>query len=295
MNIFRLPASLSEVQYTGGEFGLRALWKGSISFGLVNIPVRMYTASHEREFKFVMLHEKDHSQIRYARICKTEEREVPWEEIIKGYEYQSGEFVILNDEDFSKANLTRSKSIEIVDFVKESDIDTIYYSKPYYLEPEKNAGSPYSLLREALRKSKQVGVARYIIHNHEHIGVIKPYGEMIVLNELRYDNEVVPSTDFNIPEKKRVSAKELEVAIQLIDHLTTSFDPTKYKDTYAEEIHKIIKQKAKGRKVRPKGQEPIPSKVQDIMSLLKASLDEPPKKKGGTGPQGARTGRRKTA
>ena len=136
---------------------MRALWKGSISFGLVNIPVKMYVASREREFKFVMLHKKDLSQIRYARICKTEDKEVPWEDIVKGYEYAPGEFVVLNDEDFKKANLTKSKTIEIIDFVKEDEIDTVYYSKPYFLEPEKNADKPYILLREALKKSKKSG------------------------------------------------------------------------------------------------------------------------------------------
>ena len=150
-----------------------------------------------------MLHKKDLSQIRFARICKTEDKEIPWEEIVKGYEYEPGEFVVLNDEDFKKANLTKSKSIEIIDFVKEDEIDTIFYSKPYFLEPEKNANKAYVLLREALKKSKKVGVAKFVIHNREHIAIIKPYENAIILNELRYSDEVLQPTELNIPEKKR--------------------------------------------------------------------------------------------
>jgi DNA end-binding protein Ku len=257
---------------------MRALWKGSISFGLVNIPVKMYVASHEREFKFVMLHKKDLSQIRYAKICKNEDKEVPWEEIVKGYEYAPGEYVVMEDEDFKKANLSKSKAIEILDFVKEDEIDTVFYSKPYFLEPEKNADKAYVLLREALRKSKKVGIAKFVIHNREHIAVIKPYENAIILNELRYVDEVVQPKELNIPEKVKTPAKELDVAVKLIDHLTSSFNSKKYKDTYSKEIKEIINQKAKGRKIHPKGQEPKPSKVQDIMSLLKASLEEQPKK-----------------
>ncbi len=257
---------------------MRSLWKGSISFGLVNIPVKMYVATHEREYKFVMLHKKDLSQIRYARICKTEDKEVPWNEIVKGYEYEPGEYVVMNDEDFKKANLTKSKTIEILDFVKEEEIDTLYYSKPYFLEPEKNADKPYVLLREALKKSKKVGIAKFVIHNREHMAVIKPYENAIILNELRYSDEVILPKELNFPENEKVAPKELEVALKLVDQLTAHFNPKKYKDTYNEEIKEIIKQKAKGKKVHPKGKEPKPSKVQDIMSLLKASLEEQPKK-----------------
>jgi DNA end-binding protein Ku len=261
------------------EAFMRSLWKGSIVFGLVNIPVKMYTASHEREFKFVMLHKKDMSQIRYARICKTEEKEVPWADIVKGYEYEPGEYVVLDDEDFKKANLTKSKSIEIIDFVKESEIDTFYYSKPYFLEPEKNADRAYALLREALNKSKKVGIAKFVIHNREHIAALKTFENAIVLNELRYSDEIAIPEDLKIPEKVKVAPKELDIALKLIDHLTSKFKPEAYKDTYTDELRAIIKQKAKGKKVHPKGQEPKPSKVQDIMSLLKASLENEPKKK----------------
>lgn len=260
------------------ESNMRALWKGSITFGLINIPIKLFVASHDREFKFVMLHKKDHSQIRYARICKAEDKEVPWEEIVKGYEYEPGEFIIMNDEDFKKANLTKSKSIEILDFVDEDEIDSVFYSKPYVMEPEKNADKAYVLLREALRKSKKVAVAKFVLHNREHLAAIKAYEKAIVLNELRYLDEIVQPSDLNLPDQEKVSAKEMDMAVQLIENLSTSFNPENYKDTYTDEIKEIIEQKAKGRPIHPKGKEAKPSKVQDIMSLLKASLNEHPKK-----------------
>lgn len=258
---------------------MHAIWKGSISFGLVNIPVKMFSASKENDLKFVMLHKKDLSQIRYARICKTDGQEVPWNEIVKGFEYQPGEYVVLSQEDFEKANLQKTKSIEIVDFVKETDIDPIYYVKPYLLEPDKGAGKTYNLLQEALLKSKKLGLAKYVLHNREHIAVIKPYKNMLILNELRYENELVNLKDVELPEGK-TSPKEMAIALKLIDQQTSTFKPKNYKDTYREEIKDIIEKKAKGKKIQPKGKEPQPSKVQDIMSLLKESLKQPsPKKK----------------
>jgi DNA end-binding protein Ku len=258
---------------------MRALWKGSISFGLVNIPVKMYTASHEREFKFVMLHKKDMSEIRYAKICKQEEKEVPWDEIVKGYEYKPGEFVVLTEEDFEKVNLEKSKSIEILHFINEDEIDTIYYSKPYFLEPDKNAENAYLLLLEALRKSKKVGIAKFVLHNREHLAVIKPYENVIILNELRYHEEIVQPKELNVPTQAKVSPQELNIAIKLIDHLTAAFKPKEYTDTYTDEIKEMIAKKAKGKKIHPKGGKAKPSKVHDIMALLKASLESDASKK----------------
>ena len=251
---------------------MRAIWKGALSFGLVNIPVHMYTASREKEFSFVMLHKKDMSQIRYARICKAEEKEVPWDEIVKGYEIDKGEYVVLEDQDFEKANLKKTKSIEIISFIDADEVDSVYYVKPYYLEPEKNAGNAYTLLREALKKSKKVGLARYILHNREHLAVLKVHDNILIINELRYQNELIKAEDLKIPASNKSNGKELDIAIQLIDQLTSKFTPQKFKDTYSEEIKQIIKQKSKGRLVQPKGQEPKPTKVYDLMSLLQASV-----------------------
>ena len=260
---------------------MRSIWKGALSFGLVNIPVRMYSASQTKEISFVMLHKKDLSEIRYARICKSEDKEVPWEEIVKGYEYEKGDFVVLEDVDFEKANLKKTKTIEIVNFIDEDEIDTIYYVKPYFLEPDKNAEHAYSLLREALKKSKKVGLAKYVLRNREHIAAVKVHEDMIIINELRYHSELLSPKDLIIPSVGKSNGKEIEIAVKLIENLTVPFKPKKYKDTYIEEIKQIIKKKEKGQPIHPKTKEPKPTKIQDIMTLLQESLEtkKKPKKK----------------
>ncbi len=275
----KTPEKKTKNKETEDHHNMRALWKGSISFGLVNIPVKMFVAAREHDLKFVMLHKKDLSQVRFARFCKAEEKEIPYEEIVKGYEYAPGDFVVVTAEDFSKINLNKSKSIEILNFIEEVEIDTIYYSKPYYLEPEKNATRAYALLLEAMKKSKKIGIAKFVIHNREHLAVIKPYENGIVLNELRYDAEIVKTSNLKLPEATSSSKEELSIALKLIDHLTTNFKPASYTDTYESEVMKMIEQKAKGKKVHPIGQEKKTSKVHDIIALLKESLNEDKKAK----------------
>lgn len=275
---------------------MHSIWKGSLSFGLVNIPIKMYSASVEHELKFVMLHKTDLSPISYARICKAEQKEVPWKDIVKGFEYEKGEFIVLTQEDFEKANLKKTQSIEIINFASVEEIDSIYFEKPYYLEPEKGAVKAYSLLREALRKSKKVGVARFVLHNREHIALIKPFGNLLVLNQLRYADEIKEPEEVNVPAAEKSQAEELNVAIQLIDHLTKKFKPEEYKDTYTEEIKEVIAQKAKGKKVQAKG---VPAKtstkVYDIVSLLKESLKEAPKEKKSASPKNKKGSRKQSA
>lgn len=218
------------------------------------------------------------SQVRYAKICKNEEKEIPWSEIVKGYEYEKGEFVILTQEDFEKANVKKTQTLEIIDFTNEKEIDPIYYDKPYYLEPEKSANKAYTLLREALKASKKVGIAKYVLHNREHIALIKAYKNVLILNQLRYSSEILSSEKIEVIEKEKVSEKELEFAIKLIDQLTQPFNPDEYRDTYVEEIKKVIEKKAKGQQVEVKGKVSRPStKVFDLMTLLKESLKKQPK------------------
>ena len=258
---------------------MRSLWKGAISFGLVNIPIRLYKASRERELKFKLLHKKDLSEIRYARICKADGKEVPWEEVVKGYQLQDGDYVVLADEDFERANLKKTRSIDIIDFTDEDQIDTIYYETPYYIEPEKGAAKAYILLREALKRSKKVAVGNYVLRQHEHLAVIKPHGDLLLLNQLRYDAEIIKPKDLNIPKKEAISKTEIDMALELIDKLTKPFHPSDYVDTYAKEIKQVINQKAKGKRVKIK-KEPVSKtpKVHDIMTLLKESLAERKKK-----------------
>lgn len=260
------------------ENPMRSIWRGALSFGLIHIPVRLYSASRSRELKFKMLHKQDLSEIHYARICKADGKEIPWEDIVKGYEYEDGDYVILTDEDFEKADLKKTRAIEILDFTQEDQIDTIYYDTPYYLEPEKGAGKAYALLCEALKRSKKVAVAQFVFRHHEHIGVVRVHENLLVLHQLRYQSEILSAKELNIPQGT-VPKSELSIALKLIDELTKPFKPSAYSDTYTDAIKAIIKKKAKGQRVSITKEPPLKSeKVHDILSLLKSSLKQGKKK-----------------
>lgn len=252
---------------------MRAIWSGSLSFGLVNIPVKLYSGSESRAgIELNMLHKKDLSPIRYARICREDGQEVPFDEIVKGYEYQKGDYVVLTDEDFAEANVKRTKSVEIVEFVHEEEIDTRYFEKPYYLEPDRGADKPYALLREALKKSKKVAVAKFVLRNREHLAVVKPLGKVIVLNQMRFPSDIREPAGLKLPEESATD-QEIKMALALIDQLTQPFIAEDFHDTYTEEIEKLIEAKVKGKKPAPAGKAPEDTKVKDLMATLKASLE----------------------
>ncbi len=253
---------------------MRAIWSGTISFGLVTIPVRLFSGSQSNSLDLDMLRKDDLCPVKYARVCRSDGKEIPYEDIVKGYEYREGDYVVLEPEDFEKANVRKTKTIDIQDFVMESEVDTIFFQKPYYLEPDKGGDKPYALLREALKKSKKVGIANFVMRNHEHIAVLKPYGKLLLLNQLRYHDEIRNTDELNLPESKLVNDKELKMAISLIDQTTAKFKPEEYEDTYIEDLKKIIEAKAKGKKPKVKGKEPKKSNVVDMMTLLKKSLEE---------------------
>lgn len=253
---------------------MRAIWSGALSFGLVNIPVKLYSATGENKLDLDMLHKKDLSPIRYARICRADGKEVPYEEIVKGYEYQKGDYVVLTDEDFKKANVEKTKAIEIQEFSKEAEIDTMYYEKPYYLEPEKGAEKAYALLRESLKKSKKVGIAKFVLRNRERLAAIKPSGNVIILQQMRFDEEIRPVEDLNLPDAKKAGNKEIDMALALIEQLTEHFKPEDFKDTYTDELKKVIEAKAKGKPIKAKGKERKATEVSDLMAMLKKSLEK---------------------
>lgn len=252
---------------------MRAIWSGLISFGLVNIPVKLYSAVEQSGLNFHLLHEEDLSPIRYARVCRADGKEIPYENIVKGYEYQEGDYVVLADEDFEHANVKKTKTIEIVDFVADSEIEEIYFHKPYYLEPEKNSEKAYALLREALKRSKKVAIAKFVLRNREHLAELKPQNGVIVLNEMRFPEEIRDTEKLNLPPKTLAKPDEIEMALKLIDQLTGKFEPSKYHDSYTKELKKIIEEKAKGKKPREGGEAPRPTKVPEIMAVLKESLE----------------------
>jgi DNA end-binding protein Ku len=252
---------------------MRAIWTGALSFGLINIPIRLYSATAtEDKLDFDMLHKTDLSPIRYARVCRADGKEIPYDQIVKGYEYREGDYVILTDEDFKNASPRKTKAIDILDFAKESEIDTIYYEKPYFLEPDKGAEKAYALLREALKKSKKVGVASFVLRNREHLAIVKPYGKALLLNQLRFKEEVRSTDGLNLPDSAKARDKEIDMALSLIEHLTETFKPEDYKDTYKQQLKKVIEAKAKGKKIKSKEKEPEPTDVVDLVAMLKASL-----------------------
>lgn len=256
---------------------MHALWSGSISFGLVNIPIKLYAGSQDKVLDLTMLHKKDKSPIRYAKICRAENKEIPYTEIVKGYEYEKGEFVVLEDKDFEKANVRATHLIDIVQFSDQQDIDPRYFLKPYYLEPGKGADKAYALLRDALSYSKKVGIATFVIRNKPHLAVIKALDEVLLLNTLRFADEVRSLKDLDLPEKSATNKKELDLALSLIDQLDRKFNPKEFHDNYTEELEKIISARAKGKTPVAKGKLPKDTRVKDLMATLRASLKEPKK------------------
>ncbi|MBX4197386.1 Ku protein [Candidatus Saccharibacteria bacterium] len=253
---------------------MRAIWSGSIGFGLVNIPVKLYSASHPREgLDLDMLHKEDHSPIRYARICREDGDEVPYNEIVKGYEYKKGDYIVLTQEDFKKADVRETKTIDIKQFADEEEIDSRYYEKPYYLEPDKGAERAYALLRDALERSGKVALAKYAMRARDNMGAIKPVGRALVLNQMRFPADLRNPGELKFPGEK-AKAEELKMAMALIKQLDKPFIPEDWHDTYTEELEEIIEQKAKGHKPKAKGKEPKDTKVKDLMATLKASLNE---------------------
>ena len=256
---------------------MRPIWTGAIGFGLVNIPVKLYSATESSNLNLDMLDKKDHSNIKYMRINEKTGKEVKWENIVKGYKINN-EYVVLEDKDFEAANAKKTKTIEISDFVKEEEISSLYYETPYYLEPDKSGTRPYELLRQALLKTKKVGVASFVMRSKESLAILRPDKDAIVLNRIRFEEEIRSTDELALPKNTEVKPAELKMAITLIDQLTAKFDISKYKDTYNGELLKIIKAKAGGKKIKVPQMRVVHSKTKDLMEQLKASLDVKRKK-----------------
>jgi DNA end-binding protein Ku len=254
---------------------MRAIWSGSVSFGLVNIPVKMFSGSESHDgLDLTMLHKEDHAPIRYARVCRQDGKEIAYDEIIKGYEYQKGDYIELTQADFKKADAKRTKTLEIRQFAEEAEIDSRYYDKPYYLEPAKGAERAYAVLREALEKSGKVALVKYAMRARDNMGAIKPIGRALVLNQMRFPSDIRDPGDLKFPDKDEASKAEVEMAMALIKQQTKHFIPEDWHDTYTEELEEMIEEKAKGHQPKQRGKEPADTKVKDLMSTLKASLEK---------------------
>jgi len=281
---------------------MAAIWKGSLAFGLVNIPVELRTAVRADHISFRLLHEEDLSPVKYERVCEAEGESVPWNEIVKGYEYQKGKFVVLTDEDFKAAALESSRTLDIIDFVKEEEIDPRYFETPYYLVPAKGAEKSYALLREAIRSTGAIGVGKIMIRQTQHLAGIKVLDDALVLEIMRFSNELVDASEYSFPSRDDVRPQELKMAEQLIENLAQPFDPSRYTDEYRSNLMKVIKAKMKGKKIKVEEPEEAPETgVLDLMSRLRASLEQGSARKTARAKRPApaktrtRTSKRKTA
>jgi DNA end-binding protein Ku len=254
---------------------LRAIWSGALSFGLVNIPVKLYSATEEKYLHFDLLRKTDLSPIKYMRIAEVDGKEVPFENTVKGYEYKKGQYVVLTDGDFEKADVKRTRTIEIVGFTKEDAVDPIFFEKPYYLEPEKTARKPYSLLVEAMKRSKKVGIAKVVLRNRERLGVLKTLENGLVFDQIRFGYEIRSIGQLDTPVARDIKEPELEIATTLIDKLTIDFDPQEFKDSYREALKSLIEEKAQGKEIQPRGEEPEMVEAENLMEKLRASLRKP--------------------
>src|SRR5215813_10805940 len=252
---------------------MRAIWKGNITFALVSIPISLFSATRRNELSFHYLHKKDMSSVSYKRFCDTEDVEVPWEEITRGYEYEKGQFVEITDEDLEKADIELTKAIQIVEFVNENEIDPLYFDKPYYLEPQKGGEHAYALMRDAIAQSIKIGIAKVVLKSREHLAALKAIGDMLTLQTMRFAHEIVAADSLNLPKKADISKKEMDLANMLIDSMSDKFDPLKYKDEYHDKVLEIIQMKVAGVLPQvPAAKGPGPAKVVDLMEVLKQSL-----------------------
>jgi DNA end-binding protein Ku len=254
----------------------RAMWNGAISFGLVTIPVQLVTAVRSHRPRFHMLHEKDESPVRYERVCERESKPVPWDQIVKGFEYEKGEYAVLTKDDFKRAALEKSDTIDVLSFVPETAIDARYFETPYYVVPGKGGDRAYALLRETIRKSGKVGVAQLILRQSQHLAALSVKDDVFVLTLLRLADDLAATDSIKTPSGKGLRDNELALAARLVDGLAGSWKPEQYKDQYAANLSAIIAAKIKGKGAKPRlgaiGPSEPKGQVADLMERLKESL-----------------------
>ncbi len=264
---------------------MRSIWKGTVSFGLVSIGVKMFSATEERDVSFHQVRRSDGSRIRYRRVAEADGEEVPYSEIAKGYELPSGETVVLTDDDFADLPLASAKSVDVVQFVPTEQIDPIYFAKSYYLEPEKSAVKPYVLLRDALKESGQVGVVKVAIRNREQLATLRVRDEVIVLETMMWPDEIrTPDFGF-LDEDVELRPQERSMAESLVESMSGDFEPDEYTDEYREALQSVIDAKVEGREVvEPEQEQPTAGSVVDLMTALRASVDAAKKRRGEDAP-----------
>lgn len=284
------PGRLARV----GILPMASIWKGSISFGLVSIPVGLHPATKREELSFRLLRKSDLSPVNYKRVAEVDGKEVAWEEIVKGYEYEKGKFVVLKEEDFKRVDIEATQTIDIMDFVDIAEINPIFFSKPYFLEPQKGGSSAYALLREVLTKTNKAGIAKVVIRTRQHLAAVKANGDALVLEIMHFADELVDQRKLKINAGHAPGAREVQMATTLVDNMTVSWDPHRYNDEYSSALLKLIEQKIEsGGKDLPKAPAAPKraSKVIDLVAVLQESLN----KTGGSPRAPAKKAAKKTA
>ena len=255
----------------------RPIWKGSISFGLVNIPIALYPATRREELKFRLLRKSDLSPVNYGRVAEKDGKEVPWEQIVKGYEYEKGRYVVLREEDFQRVDVEATQTVDIQDFVDQEEIDSMFFYKPYYLEPQKGGDKAYALLRDALKGTNKVGIAKVVIKTRQYLAGVKPENGALVLELMHFADELADPEKLHVPKKMEVGKREMNMARSLIDSMASKWEPEKYKDDYREALMEVIEEKveAGGKEIEEKPRKtPKPTKVIDLVSVLQKSLEQ---------------------
>jgi DNA end-binding protein Ku len=271
----------------------RAIWSGTISFGLVSVPVRMYSAIDETDLRFHLVHEPDGGRIGYQKVCKAENEPVPEDEIVKAFEVKPDELVVLTDEDFAAAKSEGVKSIEISDFVPYEEIDPIYFERTYYLGPQDGGEKVYALLREAMERTELAALGKYVMREKQHLGCLRVRDGVITLEKMFFHDEIRPAKEI-APSKAKVPKAELEMATTLIGQFKRSFEPEKYEDTYRDALMKVIKAKQKGKTITavPAAEDEEPA---DLLAALKASVEAAKKSRGSVRAKRPQTRKRSTA
>lgn len=252
---------------------MRSIWKGSLSFNLVNIPITLYTAVRREDLKFKLLRKGDMSPINYKRVAEVDGKEVPWDEIVKGYEYEKGQFVVLKEEDFKRVDIEAAQTIAINAFVKVEEVNPMFFYKPYFIEPAKGGDMAYSLLRDAMEKSGKIGIAEVALRQREHLAAVRPHAGGLMLELMHYADEIVAAEEFRKAAPKAAGPKELEMAKSLIEMMSEEWEPEKYHDDYKAALEKVIDEKIKNPDAEaPKPKVKKPTNVVDLVAVLQESL-----------------------
>ncbi|MDD4938715.1 MAG: Ku protein [Candidatus Omnitrophica bacterium] len=252
---------------------MRPMWSGMISFGLVNIPVKLYTAVKSHPYEMNYLRRDDLCPIQYKRVCRRTGEEVPFEQIVRGYQFRKGDYIVLEEEDFKKAGVKKTYTIDVEVFVDEKEIDGKFLEKPYFLEPDKKAQKTYALFRQALTKSKKVGIGRFVLKDREHLVMLKPQDKVIILNQMRFAELLKDPGELDLPGEVNIPKNQMELAMELINKFAGTFKPREFHDTYTQTIREIVEAKKKGKPIRLE-EEKIPvTQAEDILVKLKASLE----------------------